>query len=982
MCKYSQITNREHMEEKKSSAYTISSIQKLCRTCTKKIILAGSSPTIAMNIFERLSEGPESPTVMKVLRTLEPQIKINFQDHLPKMECIACIKRLRKTYRFLETYKQANKKLLKLCENIDKSEASFSSDDEDEVQSINEQESTFQGDNKLNINGENDTGQKPDIERTDDINYDLDISLDDLMENSYDNKEGENDMLRDTYQETNNSNNDMNNENLLEVISTGNDPESKVIDNNENQLDVVSNKNPSNASKQAEPKQKKKHRRKTNDYKCETCGKVYPKTKYHQYRYHLLTHQVGRPFLCSECGKGFKSKPNLQDHMARHKGEKKIPCPICPKKFVCHAGLNCHIKIHNKVRSHVCETCGASFYRSTLLRHHKISHTNDKPYPCEECDQSFPDASALKCHMRKHTGEQPYSCYYCDRKFSQSGSCVTHMKIHVGVNVHQCELCPIRFPRVRDLREHIIEHKDEDEETRKRNLEARAIEINNLKTKFGLKKELKNYTKKVNSSKMPVSLDRMCRTCIFDGTLEYEPLIEREMVPLETTIIEELNISIMQLLKASIPQLKLDPNAKLPKNICLDCVGRAKEFYVFQQRCLEVENQFDDILETMIIAKSEDDNDNGNSFYYVYETELDEGHNLENAEEIGVAEEVANVVEEETSMVPAVEVVEETVVEECKEEIEEVEEEIVVEEVEGGDSPLWTIFDPDDDDRNEDDFIGSNNSKEDASETTEVVSDHEDEVYFPCTACDKKFTTEMSLKKHMRVHREKRQGNVCHICNRAFLHPYLLRHHMRGHNGEKPFLCQVCGKAFKTTSNLNQHAVRHQPEKLFACSECPKKFIARNDLISHYEKHKPQEKTFVCDVCGHGFAKEYRLKRHKIFHTNERPFACEFCDKRFFTNEKRNRHTRIHTGEKPYKCTFCDKAYRQSNELTKHLRMHLGENIYQCQLCPERFATIKTLQDHFSKHKDDDEETRARNLAAFNATEIKGIFYKKIEIDL
>lgn len=62
--------------------------------------------------------------------------------------------------------------------------------------------------------------------------------------------------------------------------------------------------------------------------------------------------------------------------------------------------------------------------------------------------------------------------------------------------------------------------------------------------------------------------------------------------------------------------------------------------------------------------------------------------------------------------------------------------------------------------------------------------------------------------------------------------------------------------------------------------------------------------------------------------------------------------------------------------------MHLGENIYQCQLCPQRYPTVRLLQDHFGTHKDDDEETRARNLAAFNATEIKGIFFKKIEIEI
>lgn len=96
----------------------------------------------------------------------------------------------------------------------------------------------------------------------------------------------------------------------------------------------------------------------------------------------------------------------------------------------------------------------------------------------------------------------------------------------------------------------------------------------------------------------------------------------------------------------------------------------------------------------------------------------------------------------------------------------------------------------------------------------------------------------------------------------------------------------------------------------------------------------------------------------------------------FITNEKLQRHTRIHTGEKPYKCKYCDQAYCQSNELIKHLRCHLGENVYQCELCPLRFPNVKILREHFSTHKNDDEETRARNLSALNAMEVKGVHFK------
>lgn len=93
----------------------------------------------------------------------------------------------------------------------------------------------------------------------------------------------------------------------------------------------------------------------------------------------------------------------------------------------------------------------------------------------------------------------------------------------------------------------------------------------------------------------------------------------------------------------------------------------------------------------------------------------------------------------------------------------------------------------------------------------------------------------------------------------------------------------------------------------------------------------------------------------------------------FVTKDKCQRHTRIHTGEKPFKCSYCDKAYNQSNELKKHLNSHLGVNVYQCQFCPLRFPTVKIVREHFLTHKNDDEETRIRNLAELHATELKGI---------
>lgn len=60
----------------------------------------------------------------------------------------------------------------------------------------------------------------------------------------------------------------------------------------------------------------------------------------------------------------------------------------------------------------------------------------------------------------------------------------------------------------------------------------------------------------------------------------------------------------------------------------------------------------------------------------------------------------------------------------------------------------------------------------------------------------------------------------------------------------------------------------------------------------------------------------------------------------------------------------------------KHLKTHLGDNVYQCELCPQKLPTVKLLRSHFATHKNDDKVTKARNLAALNALDMKGMYFK------
>ncbi|XP_023291447.2 zinc finger protein 391-like [Lucilia cuprina] len=220
-------------------------------------------------------------------------------------------------------------------------------------------------------------------------------------------------------------------------------------------------------------------------YECEHCGKVYSKNT--SFKVHMRIHTGDAPYLCIECGKSFKVLGSLNIHMLRHKGEKNIQCPHCPKKFVCASGLYGHMMVHKKEKPFVCDICGAAFHMAYMLRKHNLYHNGIKNYPCEHCDMRFVTAEKQRRHMRTHTGEKPYRCKYCERAFAQSNDCIKHLRQHLGDNVYQCELCPLRFPLARDLRAHFASHKDDDEETRARNLQARMEEEKNLRIKLGIK---------------------------------------------------------------------------------------------------------------------------------------------------------------------------------------------------------------------------------------------------------------------------------------------------------------------------------------------------------------------------------------------------------------------------------------------------------------------------------------------------------------
>ncbi|XP_061727869.1 zinc finger protein 271-like [Cydia pomonella] len=133
------------------------------------------------------------------------------------------------------------------------------------------------------------------------------------------------------------------------------------------------------------------------------------------------------------------------------------------------------------------------------------------------------------------------------------------------------------------------------------------------------------------------------------------------------------------------------------------------------------------------------------------------------------------------------------------------------------------------------------------------------------------------------------------MCHKTFKNKSYKHAHMLLHIRTKEFKCHVCEKKFTSESSLEKHLTVHNQVK---CSVCEKELKTQANLARHMLVHTG-ERPFPCSFCSRRFTQKSVLIKHERIHTGEMPYECEMCLKKFsrsFTLE--NHLKRIHRKEK------------------------------------------------------------------------------------
>lgn len=140
---------------------------------------------------------------------------------------------------------------------------------------------------------------------------------------------------------------------------------------------------------------------------------------------------------------------------------------------------------------------------------------------------------------------------------------------------------------------------------------------------------------------------------------------------------------------------------------------------------------------------------------------------------------------------------------------------------------------------------------------------HQARLKRPCPLCPSTFCSNNDLLDHIKETHDSKRPYRCQLCVKktTFRHHNALDQHMymKHETGEKTHTCSQCDKKFSLEYNLERHVKLHKLEKTrpFVCDVCDSRYSSREVLETHEKFHM----KLRCNLCDFETFKSFILTK-------------------------------------------------------------------------------------------------------------------------